>query len=52
MVGGLVEIMEDYEAGYLDTGETLELFAELIRTGRAWNLARTLETLILTRHSI
>lgn len=38
MVGGLVEIMEDYEAGYLDTGETLELFAELIRTGRAWNL--------------
>ena len=22
----------------LDTGETLELFAELIRTGRAWNL--------------
>ena len=35
---GLLDIMEDYEAGYLDTGETLELFAELIRTGRAWNL--------------
>jgi hypothetical protein len=35
---GLVDILEDYEAGYLDTGETLELFAELIRTGRAWNL--------------
>jgi hypothetical protein len=35
---GLVDIMEDYGAGYLDTGETLGLFAELIRTGRAWNL--------------
>jgi hypothetical protein len=35
---GLVDILEDYEAGSLDTGETLELFAELIRTGRAWNL--------------
>jgi hypothetical protein len=35
---GLVDILEDYEEGYLDTGETLELFAELIRTGRAWNL--------------
>lgn len=35
---GLVDIMEDYEAGNLDTAETLELFAELIRTGRAWNL--------------
>jgi hypothetical protein len=38
MIDSLVDIMEDYEAGYLDTGETLELFAELIRTGRAWNL--------------
>jgi hypothetical protein len=35
---GLLDIMEDYEAGYLDTGETLELFAKLIRTGRVWNL--------------
>jgi len=35
---GLVDIVEDYEAGYLDNGETLELFAELIRTGRVWNL--------------
>jgi hypothetical protein len=35
---GMVDILEDYEAGYLDTGETLELFAELIRTRRAWNL--------------
>jgi hypothetical protein len=37
MIGPL-GIMKDYEAGYLDTGETLELFAELIRTRRAWNL--------------
>jgi hypothetical protein len=40
--GGLmivtVDTLEDYEAGYLDTSETLKLFAELIRTGRAWNL--------------
>jgi hypothetical protein len=35
---GMVDILEDYEAGYLDTGETLELFAELIRTGRVWDL--------------
>ena len=35
---GLVDIMDDYEAGHLDTEEKLELFAELIRTGRAWNL--------------
>ena len=35
---GLVDILEDCETGYLDIGETLELFAELIRTGRAWNL--------------
>jgi hypothetical protein len=34
----LLDIMEDYEAGYLDTGETLELFAELIRTGLVRNL--------------
>ena len=44
---GVIDILEDYEAGNLDTGETLELFAELIRTGHG-----TLETLILTRHSI
>jgi hypothetical protein len=35
---GMVDILEDYEEGYLDTAQTLELFAELIRTGRAWNL--------------
>jgi hypothetical protein len=35
---GMSDIMEDYEEGYLDTASTLELFAELIRTGRAWNL--------------
>jgi len=35
---GLVDIQEDYEAGYLDMRETLELFSQLIRTGQAWNL--------------
>ena len=35
---GLVDVLEAYEEGSLDTGKTLELFAELIRTGRAWNL--------------
>jgi hypothetical protein len=37
-VGVMIGILEDYEAGYLDTRETLELFAELIRTGGVWNL--------------
>ena len=36
----MVDILEDYEAGYLDMGETLELFSQLIRTGQAWNLPR------------
>ena len=35
---GLVDILEDYEAGYLEMQQTLELFAELIRTERVWNL--------------
>jgi len=35
---GLVDIQEDYEAGYLDMRETLELFSRLIRTGQAWIL--------------
>jgi hypothetical protein len=35
---GMVDTLEDYEAGYLDTGQTLKLFGGLIRTGRAWNL--------------
>jgi hypothetical protein len=35
---GMFDILEDYEEGYLDTTQTLELFAELIRTGQAWNL--------------
>ena len=35
---GMVDILEDYEAGYLGTSETLELFAELIRTAQVWNL--------------
>jgi hypothetical protein len=35
---GTSDIMEDYEEGYLDAVQMLELFAELIRTGGAWNL--------------
>jgi len=35
---GLVDILEDYEADYLDMREILELFSQLIRTGQAWNL--------------
>jgi hypothetical protein len=34
---GMVDILEDYEAGYLDTSETLKLFAELIRTELVWS---------------
>ena len=33
-----VGALRDYKAGCLDTKETLELFAELIRTGEAWTL--------------
>ena len=36
---GMVDLMEDYEAGYLDPRETLELYAELIRTGQARSLS-------------
>jgi len=35
---GMTDILEYYEQGYLDTRETLELFAELIRTGLVRNL--------------
>lgn len=46
-----VDALKYYEAGRLDTKETLELFAELIRTGEAWTLqefyARTARRLIL-----
>ena len=31
-------LIEAYEAGYLDTRQTLELFAELLRTGAIWHL--------------
>jgi len=37
-MSGMVDIIEDYEAGYLDPRQTLELFAELIRTGQARSL--------------
>jgi hypothetical protein len=36
---GMVYLMEDYEAGYLDPRETPELYAELIRTGQARSLS-------------
>jgi hypothetical protein len=32
------DLLEDYDAGFLDTAQTLELFAQLIRTGWVWNL--------------
>jgi len=35
---GLVDILESYEAGDPTTEETLELLAELIRTGQTWTL--------------
>ena len=35
---GSVDILEAYEAGYLDTKQTLELFATLIRTGQVRTL--------------
>src|SRR5215207_2530331 len=47
---GLVDILEDYEAGYLDPREQLVLFAQLVRTGHAWTLgglyARTARHLV------
>jgi len=32
------DLLEDYEAGNLGLGSTIELFADLIRTGWAWEL--------------
>jgi hypothetical protein len=47
---GLVDILEDYEAGYLGPQEQLELFAQFVRTGQAWTLgglyARTARHLV------
>ena len=34
----LVNLLLDYESGELDTLGFLELFAELVRTGQAWEL--------------
>ena len=34
----LVDKIIDYESGELSTEDTLELFAELIKTGKAWVL--------------
>jgi hypothetical protein len=36
VMAGQTNLVEAYEAGYLDIQETLELFAELIRTGAIW----------------
>jgi hypothetical protein len=50
----MVDILEDYEEGYLDTQGTLELFAELIRTGTIWHQRlshrRTADGLISARY--
>lgn len=34
----LIDSIMDYESGELDDRGTLELFAELVRTGQAWQL--------------
>ena len=34
----MADLLEDCEAGYMGPRATLELFAELIRTGWAWEL--------------
>jgi hypothetical protein len=36
----LIDILEEYKAGYLDAQNQLELFAYLIRMGRVWNLEK------------
>ena len=35
---GQGNVIEAYEAGYLDIRQTLELFAELLSTGTIWHL--------------
>jgi hypothetical protein len=51
---GMVDILEDYEEGYLDTQQTLELFAELIRTGaircQGLSVRNTADELIAARY--
>lgn len=34
----LVDKIMDYETGELKAGDTLELFADLVRTGKVWSL--------------
>ena len=36
----MTNLPDDYEADYVDTAHTLELFAQLIRTGWVWNLRK------------
>ena len=42
---GQVNMLKDYERGCLDIQQTLELFAELIRTGRGWNLGDSYQSM-------
>jgi hypothetical protein len=37
-MAGSGNLIRAYAAGYLDTRQTLELFAELLRTGAIWHL--------------
>jgi hypothetical protein len=46
----LVNSFKEHEVGFPDTEEQLELFAELIRTGRAWTLKGSYE--LPARHLI
>jgi hypothetical protein len=46
----LVNSFKEHEVGFPDTEEQLELFAELIRTGRAWTLNGSYE--LTARHLI
>jgi hypothetical protein len=46
----LVNSFKEHEVGFPDTEEQLELFAELIRTGRAWSLKGSYE--LTARHLI
>ena len=47
---GIVDMIIAYEGGELEAEKTLELFAELIRSGQAWSLqgcyGRTAHSLI------
>lgn len=46
----MVNSFKEHEVGFPDTEEQLELFAELIRTGRAWTLKGSYE--LTARHLV